>query len=283
MLFPDFIQWFLPLPIPYLDRSVTMEETWARAWQKTTGSDRFRQPFTALWNHAAGQLPSLILNSTAVEFGNQALASDLTLDPAVFTDAEDVSHALGQPMRFGTAVNNSARYGYINPAGIVEDHQRGSWHVIDGGYYEPSGATAASELLTAIRRWTQASGDWPILHPVLLVISNDPVNPIQAHHTYKTFMAKTLAPIVAMSQSRLARNQYSLAALANQVRGHGGSVISIGLINRGVPIPLGWMLSDSSKGEIDDQLRHYFLDPTQQGAIAQISTLLGNAARPAGQ
>lgn len=279
MLFPDFIQWFLPFPIPYLDRSVTMEETWAQAWQKTTGTDYFRQPFSALWNHAPGQLPYLILNSTAVEFGNQALASDLTLDPTVFTDTENISRALGQPMRFSTAVNNSARFGYIDPAGIVTDRQRGLWHVIDGGYYEPSGATAASELWGAIRRWTQASGDWATIHPILLVISNDPINPIQAHHAYKAFMAKTLAPIVAMSQSRLARNQYALTALSNQVRQHGGSVISVGLINRGVPIPLGWMLSDSSKGEIDDQLHHYFQAPARQGAIAQIDALLGKAAR----
>ena len=273
MLYPDLVQRFLPVPFDYLDRAVTLEQSWEAAWRQATGNDRFAEPFGRLWRDTSRTLvPALILNGTSVEHGNRLLASNLPLSSGVFLDAADLRAALGGEMRLSTAVNNSARFTYVSPAGKVGD----GLHVVDGGYFENSGATTAAETLAAILARVPST-----VVPVVIHISNDPVR--EAGRTTRTneLASEVLAPALALLNARSARGDHARLALKQRVEGLGGYFLHFALEDTSVPLPLGWALSRSAALELDAQLERYFRCGARTRSNASVlRELLGPAAIP---
>ncbi len=64
----------------------------------------------------------------------------------VFIDSLDALHELGADVRASAAAHNSARFTYVSPAG---DLGNGKGSVIDGGYFENSGAFQRSRSRAA--------------------------------------------------------------------------------------------------------------------------------------
>jgi len=132
----------------------------------TFGNTRFSQPFLAL--HAGdARLPSLVLNSTVVEDGKRIVASNLKFHPLAGVDLFD-----GMPtadMALSTAVHNSARFTYVSPAGSLYKGGTLFGRVVDGGYFENSGAASLRELIA-----TLAPDQQQRIHSVIL--SNDATN-----------------------------------------------------------------------------------------------------------
>jgi len=208
MLYPDLLQRFLFWPIPSWDRARTIEMSWEQAWGYVTKTqpNRFAEPFENLWTgpHSA-EVPNLIFNSTSVEQGKRVLMSNLPIGnptdsvpcletwtghtTGVFDDAIDLSQALNtkekcpdrdntdrssKTVRLSTAVNNSARFSFISPAGTV-NHRL---HIVDGGYFEISGMTTLEEVFRTIGPVIDeknANGhEKPLVIPIVLYISNTP-------------------------------------------------------------------------------------------------------------
>jgi hypothetical protein len=77
--------------------------------------------------------------------------------------------AISNDVRLSTAAHNSARFPLISPPGSVRNNkQRIVDRIVDGGYFENYGALSAKELALAIHAIQ------PDLHPLVVVISNDP-------------------------------------------------------------------------------------------------------------
>jgi hypothetical protein len=91
-------------------------------------------------------VPNLFLNGTSVETGKRIIASNLRINND-FTDSTDASDALDGVLRVSTAVHMSARFTYVSPAGGL----RSGDHVVDGGYFENSGAATADDIFWTIR------------------------------------------------------------------------------------------------------------------------------------
>lgn len=275
MLYPDLVQRFLPPPIVYFDRGVTLEQSWEAAWRVGTGNDRFAEPFGALWRNAAGtHVPALVLNATSVQHGTRLLASHLPLHSREFLDATDLRKRLGGEMRLSTAVNNSARFTYLSPAGKVAD----GLHVVDGGYFENSGATTAAEIVAAA-----LAGSSSALIPVVIQISNDPVREAGRTTLGNDLASELLAPVLALLNARSARGDHARLALKRQVERLGGYFLHFALQDSGVPLPLGWALSRSATSELDAQLEAYFrCSADARGNANQLEALLGAPAIPCG-
>jgi hypothetical protein len=76
-------------------------------------------------------------------------------------------------VRLDTAANNSARFPFISPAGSIRNQDQAIVdRIVDGGYFENYGALSAKELALAIH------AAQPALAPVVVVISNDPDDPL---------------------------------------------------------------------------------------------------------
>jgi hypothetical protein len=76
-------------------------------------------------------------------------------------------------VQLSTAAHNSARFPLISPPGSVRNKDQTIVdRIVDGGYFENSGALGAKELALAVHAVQ------PALAPFVLVISNDPDDPV---------------------------------------------------------------------------------------------------------
>ncbi len=269
LLYPDLMQRILPFPVESFDRAAVLETRWEAAWRDVTGTSRFAESFVSVDGRVPEGLPALLLNSTEVESGKRVIASELALGDN-FVDALDQFELVGRDLRVSTAVHNAARFTYFSPAGAVRKsdvagracHDDGREHcaragdsiahLVDGGYFENSGATTAARLLSI------AAAKRPLVRvarPVVLMITNDPAlgdgcEPPADHHRYRQSdgFAELLAPVRTMIRARSAR-----ARLRDLTRKHGGLFLQLGLSDEGGPTPLGWLLSEPVHNEMDRQ------------------------------
>ncbi len=167
LFFTDLLQRFLPTPVHVLDRSRALEAAWERAFA-WTGDDTMGGSLGAFYAARPGA-PTLLLNATSVADGKRAVHSNLDL-----TELPDL-YDLGNPawttatVPVVGAVHNSARFTLVSPAGLVRDRQTNArvLQVVDGGYFENSGAATLTDLLLALADHLDE------VEPIVLLLSND--------------------------------------------------------------------------------------------------------------
>jgi hypothetical protein len=270
MLFPDLIQRFLPVAfLP--DRQAYLEQAWEAAWDSEVeggGKGRMAADFLGLWERDANaRLPALLLNTTEVARGGRAIVSNLRLDRVGdgFVDVRDALAAFRQPIRLSTAVGLSARFSYVSPAADIELEDGHILRLVDGGYFENSGALTAQELMQASGLLTDYSGK---VRPIVLIITNSTVDGLDNGSWPEQLLSESLPPLDAVLHARVARGEHAVKSLAGK---SGREVIAIDLpplkpggqdgdqdrarcraqakVVRAVP--LSWMLADDVKRYVD--------------------------------
>jgi hypothetical protein len=282
MLFPDFAQRFVPVPIPAFDRAVTLEKSWEEAWRKHIGGrNRLAEPFDRLWTGSKQWTPALLLNATWVETGKRIITSNIRVAAGRrredFVDVED-AHAFFAPrsLPLSTAAHMSARFTYVSPAGTLVKDGKVHGRVVDGGYFENSGATATLAIVQLIRE-LRDNGDkrWDYVDPYVIHISNDPVEAKYAVDSLPTapdnpnikprrFLNELLSPLYAFLHTRDARGYYARESVAWAV-GH-SQYLHFGLCRRSANVPLGWVLSQSTRTHMESQLTNPDLRCVEQDA-----------------
>jgi len=189
-LFEDVISRFVPSGActrpgcGFMSRGLWFERSLEAPLQAKPGSKALAMT-SALRGEAGGMPrigPRLFLNSTAVESGERAIASDVVISPVVFPNARDQQFELGASLKLSTAAHNSARFPFVNAIGAVQRAADGacpyaqkttggvleklrSWlglvpdclHLADGGYFDNSGAQTTQDILRAVRRVLDAA------------------------------------------------------------------------------------------------------------------------------
>jgi hypothetical protein len=283
LLFSDLVQRFLPFPIPGADRQRFLE----RSWEAAIGPapNPFSRAFTALYADGYGvHLPGLLLNATVVDSGRRAIVSNMAVGG--LTDVVDLlaDGYSTQRVKLSAAAGMSARFTYVSPAGSLTRPDGGKMRVVDGGYFENSGAATAMDLLAALRR------DHPGLIPILVLIRNDPEAAAVCHRSGAqepvmpagdaegppagNFLSELSAPVRALLNARTARGRLAEVEAAKIVEDQGGAVVEIPLaavlearLNaassaaqrarmkaQAIEPPLGWSLSDDVRRAMDQTL-----------------------------
>jgi predicted acylesterase/phospholipase RssA len=261
-LFPDLFQQLLPIAFVN-DRAVALEQAWERSWQEAMGTPRFAEPFARLWDEGnRHDLPLLFLNSTVVETGQRLITAPVAIEPGVFSDALDGGAALGPDLPLSTAVLTSARFTYVSPVGTVErrDQPGQRLRLVDGGYFENSGAVATAEILDELLRVhagrAARGAQTPRLRPVVIHISNDPetAEPEELKRQGR-FLGQVWGPVEALLNTRPARGFQARADLQRRIRAGGWDHLHFRLCRQGdEPLPLGWTLSAEAQGVMQRQL-----------------------------
>jgi hypothetical protein len=292
MLYPDLVQRFIPVSIPYFDRGKSLEMGWEKAWRDTMGNNRLAGSFVDLWKPGLREwMPALFLNGTSVEKGNRIITSNLRLTN-IFLDADDAADKLADHkiaatenachIPLSTAAHMSARFTFVSPAGLFLD---GS-HIVDGGYFENSAATAAYEMATRIKDWCAVKEIRNVDVKIIMISNNPrkpPIGPAKPQpelpgpkHTQSVlvsgqFMGELTAPLYTLLNTRDARGTYAQKAIRREQRrfkagvveapAEGESpeqltkdIIDFKLRDTGVPLPLGWMLSAAAAKAIREQI-----------------------------
>ena len=298
LLFPDLAQRFFPVSLAAADRQRFLELSWEDAVGAAVGSvpNPFSRTFAAFYaQERATALPSLLLNATLVDSGRRAIVSNL--DIRGFTDTVDMlaPDITTRSILLSAAAGASARFTYVSPAGTlvwsqevhegeIVDH---TLRVVDGGYFENSGAATISELLESLRK-----GYAGRLFPILILIRNDPKAPYVCQRGHgdedkdlrgdalsslsDDFLKEASAPIRALLHARTARGRLAEVGVAREVEANGGAVIELSMAavletaiaaaegdanklarleERAVEPPLGWSLSNDVRDEMDRVLK----------------------------
>ncbi len=313
LLFPDLIQRFLPWAF-FNDRAITIEKSWEDAWtqafeeldSQSDGDKSFSEPFAALWKpkdktNSSNNLPLLYLNSTVVETGNRLIMHPLGCQEdfnEIFKDAVDGRVALGPNIPLSTAVHLSARFTYVSPAGSIHnyaaqgpgnpDRNRNWLRLVDGGYFENSGAVTARELLAALKRYkaeTLEEYDSPSktavqdnsqkelpalarINPFVIHISNEPIKPKELikkkHRGKQAPLGEALSPLFALINARPAKGIQARQDLFQDVTGmKEENYVHFIPRDLGITLPLGWVLSEKARLNMQQQLPTSVNDETE--------------------
>lgn len=267
MLYPDLLQRLLPFAVPHFDRALALEEAWERAWRTyIPGSDRFAEPMARL-REGPGWAPVLFLNATWVETGKRIIASQAAISPVDFVDTEDAQAFFApRALRLSSAVHMSARFTYVSPAGTLTRDGEKHGRVVDGGYFENSGATTTLEIALAVNAMANDPAEdprWRKAVPTVIHISNEPRNPAfppetlanGPHHPRiapATWMPEVLSPLKTMLSTREARGTFASETLHWHVGDE--NYFHFGLCRESANVPLGWVLSSSTRRNMNSQL-----------------------------
>jgi len=243
LLFPDLAQRFFPVPVLWADRQRFLELSWEAAFDGRA-RDLFQGPFQALYDgDARTRMPSLLLNTTVVETGQRAIVSNLQVStlPDVL-DLLEPRYQL-QAIRTSAAAGASARFTYVSPAGRVDIEGARHLRLVDGGYFENSGAATIADLLAELADGTLED---PGFRPVLMVIRNnvtaaplcrrdlgdiavtlDPGKPMG--DDFNANISEVASPIEALLHTRNAREREAEVKAARTVETMGGAVIEVPL------------------------------------------------------
>lgn len=315
MLYPDLVQRFLPVPIAYFDRAKALELGWEKAWRDRMGNDRFSQSFVDLWpDDSQKWMPALFLNGTSVEKGNRIMTSNLRVTDSFF-DVEDAAVKLGPPdegatkvachIPLSTAAHMSARFTYVSPAGRFPD----GTYIVDGGYFENSGATTALEIVTRINEWCAFKHIIDV-DPKIIMISNNPRRPpiapakpgpekkgsalTETETVHGHLLGEVMSPIKSLLNARDARGTFAQKAIAHQQRRFKAAdaapptkdqpeslspdIFYFSLEDQDVPLPLGWMLSDAAAKSMRGQWNFDGVVVRNKTAAEEINQTLPPAA-----
>jgi hypothetical protein len=261
MMQPDVAQRFIPgafLP----DRARALEEAWEHAWSRVVADDgvpdrTFSSGFLSMMRGREDHLPSLFLNGTTVETGQRIIASNLRT--GALANSIDLFEAIGRDMPVSTAVDNSTRFTYVSPAGTLRRGGTGGRsplqcepgsrceHVVDGGYFENSGAVTASEILSVIT----ARGDAK-LRPYIIFISYDVKSPAPIESSL--FSNEVLSPLRALLSTREGRGTLAVAELKRRAPWFTFQLTQDTVGGNTTVFPLGWLLADRTRNQIDAQM-----------------------------
>jgi hypothetical protein len=253
-LFGDFLQRFLPVPIPVLDRArnleYALEESVDRAAHKFAGvRNLMKQPFANHWRPEDSS-PALLLNTTEVATGRRMVI-------APWTFATDELRFLplrisGRQIPLSVAAGLSARFPWLAPAGwFTEPTNRGApekVHLVDGTYFENSGVATALDLIRALKELARKHNIGGRLAINLIILTRG------GYPSSSSGLGDFTAPVQALLNTRTGRAYYTIAQAEREL---GSDDVDLGATPRikmhkvhfsdpGFSPPLGWRLSTST-------------------------------------
>jgi hypothetical protein len=263
-LAPDLLQRILPFRAGLPDRAQALERAWETGFAAATvgnGPGVLAGPFSRQWPDLKTNpawLPALLLNGTHAETGRRIVTSNLDLKD-VLRDGYQYFAQCGQAdIRGSTAANNSARFPYVAPAGLLEGCGEFKGHIVDGGYFENFGADT-------LREFIEANPELCRLRPIVLQISSDPDlaretfdNPanVMVPPSLMDFAYESRPPMTALLSTRSSRGLLATKSLRNLVQQscHGDFLPFLMHRNGDAAPPLGWVLSHTAQTQIRGQL-----------------------------
>ncbi len=303
-LFPDFLQRFIPIPIPAFDRARFIEKAFEQAWTNKlkeleeghpdswTGKQNIlSKPFVGHWN-PEGSTPALVLNTTEVStgqrrviapfvFGREAKIRILPIWNEEWSDELGAGLSLrGVPL--SAAAVASARFPWVTPAAwfddvVFKDGGREALRdpeskklslrrvqVVDGGYYDNSGVLTAVDLIHEVDATAVHLGVAHKIEVHLIILNLGIVQKSTWKHA-----TEVKAPISALLNARSSQGEKIVdeaSQLLSAARvGVAHRVEEFSLADIGYELPLGWRLSEMTRTLIYSQRGHRERCPSKTG------------------
>jgi hypothetical protein len=242
---PDLARHFINLPTA--DRAAAISHTFDY-WGEQYLSNAFSQNVDALLD-STGRLPMLFINVTSVQEGTPSIISSIRLNGV--SDRLDILSIVDNNksnLSFSTATMLGARFPYISPAGIIDEHA-----FVDGGYFDNSGAGMVHEVLQAIKKLTETTKDDTLrsllqkLKVRIVHITNSPKSePIKPIHPLANDLAAPLLTVFNTYSSQTEVNDRRLESFLKDYCNCNDSIRQINLYEHAPneTYPMNWVISD---------------------------------------
>jgi hypothetical protein len=165
------------------------EDLWNEVRQNSAGTlNGWEQPFLSLFytdeagTYRAG-MPLWLANGTDAATGNRVLTAPIAAPdqtgsdiPWPFRSARDFHRLMGADVSISTAINNTARFPYLEPFGEMMplDRKGQVGSLVDGGYFENEGLQTALDLAEWLAR--QSPGGRPVQPIIVQATGNGKAN-----------------------------------------------------------------------------------------------------------
>lgn len=279
------VRWFCPPGAE--DRAIALERTLEGGWRASQQSDRFAEPFLDLWSGSrARQVPALVFNATESTGNRARVVSNLSVS-AVLGEDVDVLDRLptGETMRLSTAAIASARFPVISPDALVPgragpDGQTSAEVLVDGGYFDNSGAASATAALTALMDAARGMGMDGAVVPVAVMITNDtdrtaanttlqaslcPPPPATPPGAAGTLLDVFASPVGTLDAGRANAAESWRRRLVDAAEAARGSAVEVPLFrcadDGAFRVPLGWSLSQAARTWMDGKVDRLVTGP----------------------
>jgi len=263
LLFSDLLQSFLPFRVPAFDRARRLEDAFEQAWDSAVpdGKGTLSQSVFSFWS-LDGPVPAMVLNTTAVETGEQVLVPSLPWDIWHERSIRDWLPD-GTDMSVKTAAILSARFPWATPAGWLYDRHsaddketkgKTKTHFVDGGYFDNSGTEMAKTIADELRRAASSTG-WHDKFDVKLIVLSG-ASP--GSHEAALHFSELSAPVrtflsVRERRSALAQGRAEDETCATPINFEISTFQSYrSCLDFGYDLPLGWRLSGFARTIIGD-------------------------------
>ncbi len=280
------------------------EDLWRAA--RPEGAPGWDQPFLSLFytDHAGTYregMPLWFANGTDATTGNRVITAPIAAPanrddtaPWPFRGARDFRTLMKADVPISTAINNTARFPYLEPFGEMLPAGGGTQvgSLVDGGYFENEGLQTALELAEWLAAHppssrlvqpiiVQATGDGEASVGTADVmtcanVSDGAFIPDSKHSAWQI-----LAPVLGLNHVRGGHSAVLLRQAHDQFCGEPSRFVHFFLpADHGTPVPLNWVLSDRTARFIwsaftDDQVANAAELTRLGAALAPVS------ARPA--
>jgi len=272
LLFTDALQRLLFWPIDRWDRAVTLEQTLERAYAAATGSIALEGSLYSSWDPRS-DAPLILFNTTLVSTGERVIVTPVMLLDERFHRVKTLTDlAPNTDLRVSTAAMLSARFTYMTPAAYIGG--RGyKLRLVDGGYFENSGAATLDEMLAFVSYW--AAHSKRKVAPIVIRIGNTPIakaDPARQPHSPDVALGELLSPLRAMLATREARGELAAEALKSRVTGmldedHCAEFIEFQIDADRAALPLGWQLSQAARKGLQRQFDTWPACDSRQGVV----------------
>jgi hypothetical protein len=258
---------------------------------KPPGTSELSQPFYDFFrNFPNNSTPAMFFNTTNVETGERMFVTNLLPREPRFDTLPalaDVNNSFNLP--FSSAACLSARFPVVTPSGFVGAGGR-KFRFVDGGYYENSGTATAYNILMSLQMDGQnlydaliamhLRGDksTPKIIPIIIRIgfplpatrnaTQEIDNPASTEREkYKgSGLNEIMSPIKTLLNTRGARGNDAVRQMQTAMQNLRGAqatdqnectlgcMFNFELNEEKVKLPLGWLLSNKSRCEIQRQV-----------------------------
>lgn len=229
------------------------------------------QPFLSLfYTDRAGSyrkgMPLWFANGTDATTGNRVITTPIAApegraspSPWPFRGARDFHVLMGGDVPVSTAINNTARFPYLEPFGeMLSVGQKQAGSLVDGGYFENEGLQTALDLAEWLA--TQSTPDRPVV-PIIVQATGDGEADVTRTEVMtcdnasdgafipddKNSALQILAPLIGLYHVRGGHSAVLLRQAHDQFCGTRPRFVHFYLpADKGRPIALNWVLSNST-------------------------------------
>lgn len=246
MFYGDILNLFWPFHIENFDRAIGLEKAWehsyGEAFNKPHDQNVYSDNFMSLYQNKLA--PAWFINTTEVETGMQCYISNVKADKFLFAKERDlIEDKIHHGINYSTAVNFSSRFPLFSPAAALFQNDDRTYHYVDGGYVENTGAKTMWEILRSLQDSIQSK---KVLPYVIQLEFGD-----SSKFKQTGFLSQLSSITSGIYNTRSGSSQIYTALLKQQVDSLNGVFIKVPLSATSKQVPMSWVFSNTSLSNLN--------------------------------